>query len=94
MEKHFIAANGDLLLIQLNHLFKKRELSSQKALLLVYVVSTLTVGSRRGASKSVSVRILTFLLLSQWGCARKSWCSGPPYHGLSPLVLLSEQALQ
>lgn len=51
-------ANGDLLLIQLNHLSEKWKLSNQKALLLVYVVSDLAVGSRRGAGKSMSVRIL------------------------------------
>ena len=58
-------SNGDLLLIQLNHLPEKFKLSSQKALLPVCVVSALAVGSRRGAGKSLSVRILFFLLLSQ-----------------------------
>lgn len=87
-------ANGDPLPIELNHLFKIWELSGHKALLLVYVVSTLAVGSRRGASKFVSVRELIFLLPSQWGCGRKTWCSGPAYHGLSPLPLLSEWAFQ
>lgn len=70
-------SHEDVLLIQLNHLTKKFKLSRQKTLLLVCVVSALAVGSRRGAGKSLSENILVFLLLSQWGCARKTWYPGP-----------------